>query len=441
MRRYDYFIKSLQAKAHYSREWVLRAMSVVLGDVKNGNYQWALRHTQDRVEVYVRNEDGWAWEELEDVKPYEIPFIYHESCGPIKAGDVENLAEDLPDGTWGDLLYNSRVLVYAAGRLIPYRVGPIDLGTDEKYILDKMQDDPAEGEDDPNTLYVKHYMRFGKAVGDLAGFEVFVPSVTERALQPPPDRDELRAKLLEEYKERLDDPVAQARIQDALVESYKNYIKGDPSEGFLYKKKSLNTALKRMFLIHGPEAGFDEGGRAKLIINSLQEGIDIKNYPHMVNSLRAGSFYRGALTALAGEDVDLMGRIFQNARIEPGFCGTPDTYEVKIDKRRIGRTIMVPVVTSAVDKGGVTNYKAVKITEENLGEYDGKVYGMFSPMYCITPRSDCCEVCMGDKLSQYPDSVGSMVAEIPSTMMARMMGSAHAKELKTTPLDIENFLR
>lgn len=429
MRRYDYFIKAMKAQAHYSREWVLRAMSVVFGEPKNGELKWGLRHNTNSVEVFVPNEKGeWGWETLEGAKPYEIAFIYHDSTGPIKAGDVENLTVDLPDGTWGDLLYNSRVIVYAAGRRIPYREGPIDLGEDERFILASMQDDPKDDVDVGDTLYVKHYMRFGKAVGDLAGFELFVPSVTERALQPPPDRDELRARLLEENKDNLDDPVAQARIQDTLVASYKKYIEGDPSEGFLYKRKSLNTALKRMFLIHGPESGFSEGGRSTLIVNSLQEGIDVAKYPDMVNSLRAGSFYRGALTALAGEDVDLMGRIFQNARIQPGFCGTTDTYDEVIDENCLGRTI--------VDKGA-----AVKITKENLNAYQGKVYGMFSAMYCIEARGDCCSVCMGDKLSQYPNSVGSMVAEIPSKMMQVMMGSAHAKELKTTPLDLENFLR
>lgn len=439
MRKYDYFTKALLAKAHYSREWVLRAMTVVFGDVTNGDIKWSLRHTKERVEVYVPSSEvvvtgsgasgeTWSWQVLEDAKPYEIAFVYHESTGPIKAGDIENLDRDLPDGTWGDLLYNSRVIVYAAGRRIPYREGPIDLGKDEMYIINNMKDDPEEGADVEGELYVKHYLRFGKAVGDLSGFEVFVPSVTERALQPPPGRDELRAELLEEYKDRLDDPVAQARIQDKLVESYRQYIKGDPSEGFLYKKKSLNTALKRMFLIHGPEAGFNEGGRAKLVVNSLQEGVDIKNYPIMVNSLRAGSFYRGALTALAGEDVDLMGRIFQNSRIVPGFCGTRDLMGDIINRNYLGRTIV---------DGDVP----VKLTEETISKYEGKYYGMFSAMWCITPGNDCCEVCMGDKLAAYPDSLGSMVSEIPSTMMARMMGSAHAKELKTTPLDIENFLR
>lgn len=430
MRKYDYFIGSLQAKAHYAREWMLRAMSVVVTPIVGEPTQWTLRHGEKDVEVYVPNgQNGWEWQKLEGVKPYEIPFIYHEATGPILSGAIENLDRDLPDGTWGDLIFNSRVLCYATGTRIPYIEGPIDLSSVEQIFIEELKDNPPPGTDDPAVIYIKHWLRFGKAIGDLAGYELFVPSVTEKALQAPANNKELRDQLLKENEGQLDDPVVQSKIQNALVKNYvDNNLKGDPSEGFLYKKKSLNTALKRMFLIHGPEAGFEEGGRAKLITNSLDEGLDIKHYPDMVNSLRAGSYYRGALTALAGEDVDLMGRIFQNARIGTGFCGTTETYNTEVSARRLGRTFVI-------------NEQPVLITKENLDEYKGKSYGMFSPVYCKLSRGDCCAVCMGTKLAAYPDSVGSMVAEIPSTMMAVMMGSAHAKELKTTALDIQNFLR
>lgn len=430
MRKYDYFIGSLKAKAHYSRSWMLRAMSVVIDDLSTDNAKWGLRHTKTHVEVFVPDGDSWGWQVLEDAAPYEIPFIYHDATGPIKAGDVENLDRDLENGTWGDLIFNSRILVYACGDRIKYMEGPVNLGAVEQIFVERMLDDPLPPmRMEEDKLYVFNWLRFGKAVGDIAGYELFVPSVTEKSLQAPANNVKLRDELFAAAGDNIDDPVEQARIQDALVANYiEHQLKGDPAEGFLYKKKSLNTALKRMFVIHGPEAGFSEGGRATLIKNSLDEGLDITKYPDMVNSLRAGSYYRGALTALAGEDVDLMGRIFQNARIVKDFCGTQNTFDVVIDKRRLGRTLL--------DDG-----TPVKITADNLSKYDGKLYGIFAPAYCLTPRGDVCTVCMGDKVSEYPDSLGSMISEIPSTMMAVMMGSAHAKELKTTPLDVAGFLR
>lgn len=435
MKKFDYFIGALNDKAHYDREWVLRAMSVVVTPLPDNPKPWSLRQTKTGVEVYVPDagvvdaNTQYHWEQLEGVAPYEIPFVYHDWAGPLQPGDLENVVTPIDNATWGDILFNSRVLVYACGAIVPFVLGPVNLGDLESRIVKDMKDNPRGDEPwVPGQMYVKHYMRFGKAVGDLAGYELFVPSVTERALQPPPNRDELRAQLLEQYKGQLEDPVVQTKIQTALVDSYKEWIKDDPSEGFIYKNKSINTALKRMFLIHGPEAGFEEGGRATLVINSLQEGIDITHYPTMVNSLRAGSYYRGALTALAGEDVDLMARVFQNALILPDFCGTKETYDVVVSKDYLGRTFNV-------------NGKMVKITEETLPEYKGKLLGMYSTDYCKSSRSDCCAVCIGDKLAAFPNSMGSMVGDVPSTMMLVMMGSAHAKELKTTPIDIDNFLR
>ena len=443
MKKFDYFIGALRDKAHYEREWVLRAMSVVVTPLPDNPKPWSLRQTKTGVEVYIPDNalggealpgaggspDKYHWEQLEGVAAYEIPFVYHDWAGPLRVGDLDNVLAPVDNTTWGDILFNSRVLVYACGDLIPYTLGPVDLGSLESRIVKDMIDNPRPGEPfAQGQMYVYHYMRFGKAVGDLAGYELFVPSITERSLQAPPNRTELRNQLLEQYKGQLEDPVVQTKIQTALVDSYKAWIKDDPSEGFIYKNKSINTALKRMFLIHGPEAGFEEGGRATLVINSLEEGIDTNHYPTMVNSLRAGSYYRGALTALAGEDVDLMSRVFQNALIQPDFCNTKETLEVEVAAGYMGRTFDI-------------NGERVMITEENFPTWKGKVLGMYSSNYCKTLRNDICSVCAGKKLAAFPNSMGSMVGDVPSTMMLVMMGSAHAKELKTTPLDIENFLR
>jgi len=420
----------MKAQAHYNREWILRAMTTVIGEIPGEPKPWTLRHTDKAVEVYVPNgNNGFDWEVLEDTKPYEIPFIYHDDCGPLRAGDVENLKEDRPeDNTWGDLIFNSRVLVYALGDRYPYQAGQVEIKKIAKIVCDKMISDVPEAEEDPAQIYVKHYKRLGRAIGDLCGYEIFIPSMTELSLQPPPDNKQLRDKLFEEHKGQLDDPVIQAKIQDIMIKNYMDMIKGNPAEGFLLKAKSFKTAIKRMFLIHGPEGGFEEGGRATLIPNSLLEGLDVNYYPEMVNSLRAGSFFRGALTALAGEDVDLMNRVFQNAKIVPEFCETDEQFIQKVESRRVGRNFLI-------------DGKIVQITEENLPEYEGRIYPMYSPGYCKTPNGDMCAICAGAKLAKYPDSLGSMIGDIPSVMMARMMASAHAKALQTTDLDVENFLR
>lgn len=435
MKKYDYFIAAMRAKAHYSREWMLRIFSVVISPsnpekaVTEKDY-WMLRHTEKEVQVCVQESGAFRWVKLEEAVPYEIPFIYHDFAGTVNPGDVENVVEQVNDVTWGDLLFNSRVLVYASGARMPWQTGPVDLGKLERKYTDVMVSDVPEDVEDPNTIYVKHYKRFGKAVADLAGYEMFVPSVTELSLRAPEDNKKLRDELFEEYKDSIDDPVTHVKIQEKLVNNYiDKHIKGTPAEGFLYKAKSLHTALKRMLLIHGPEAGFNEGGRAVLVPTSLEEGTSLKYMPEMVNSLRAGSYFRGVLTAMAGEDVDLIGRIFQNARIVTGYCGTQDTYDKELTGNLyLGRSLLI-------------DGKPLLLTEENIGQYKTGVQPLLSPLYCLQGHGDMCSTCAGKKISRFADGVGSMVQDIPSTMMARMMASAHAKQLKTVPLDVKNFLR
>lgn len=422
MLKKEYFLQSLRANAHYSREWVLRAFSTVISPGTDTPY--TLRHTKDAVEVYIPTDSSGEWVVLTDAIPYDIPFIYHDHCGMLYKGDIANIDGDIPDSTWGDLLINARVLVYACGDRIPYMVGPFSPGDIEKIFIKEMQDNPPFGiEPDPNVLYVSHWLKVGKAVGDLDGLEIFIPSITEHALQPYPGLEEDRARLLAMYTpSELRDPVIQVKIQNELVAKYKEYLKGDPSEGFIFKDKFVSTSLKQMFLIHGPEAGFSEGGQATLITSSLDEGLDVKYFPEMMNSQRAGAYFRGAMTALAGTDVDLIGRIFQNTRISDKFCGTKDVL------------LNVPVVKNLLERWMLIEGNRVQLTEDNLKDYLSTRQSFYDPSFCKTGDNDVCHICIGGRLAKYPTSLGSGVAGKQSVLMSVMMASAHAKTLTTVPL-------
>lgn len=429
MNRYDYFIASMKAKAHYDRDWMLRTLTVVITEPTDVQ-PYTLRHTESEVQVWVPDvSQAYSWQTLEGAIPFEIPFVYHEVLKhPVKAGDVENLKYDLEGVTWGDMLFNSRVLVFACGDLIDWMPGPVQLSKLNNIFAERMKDDPPKGQEVPGELYTYHWKAIGKAIGDLAGYECVIPSLTEKSLQPPADIKEHRERLLKENEGHLSDPVVQAKIQNELVDSYvKNQLKGDPAEGLIHSKKSINTAIKRMFLIHGPENGFETGGGGEFITTALIEKTDPSKRPVMINSLRAGSYYRGALTALAGEDVDLMGRIFQNVLIQEEFCGTEHGLDQIVEKRHLHRYIL-------------ENGERVHLTTENIDSYIGKIVEMLSPNYCLKSQGDICAFCVGSKIAKYATSVGSMVAEVPSTMMGAMMGSAHAKELKVTPIDMSTFL-
>lgn len=427
MLKRDLYFQAHRDGAHLRKNWVLQAFSVTRFKAAEARELWEFRYRPEGTDTW----DGSQWVEIDDVQPMAPVYFANEKL-TVSPGEVPNLHREV-ETTYGDVLFNWRVLVYAFGEHFEYTTGPIDVGAIERKIAELMKDDPLPGEtEDESVLYVSKYLKFGQACADLAGFtQLWVPAATPKTLQTHPDSRKLRAELLEKYKDRLHDPAIIAEIQNALVDLDKEWLKDDPSMGFFMNDKQFNTARKRMFMIHGPEAGFSEGGSAELIVNSLDEGWDMDKMPAMINSLRAGSYFRGALTALGGESVKFFMRIFQNTRISEKDCGTTLGME---------KLVTSDNYKSLVGFYEVTPQGPVGLTEEYLKSKIGHSLVVRSPLYCKTGLADFCEKCMGDTNAANPMSLGAEASQIGSAFMYVMMKAAHAKELKTARLRVSSFL-
>lgn len=177
----------------------------------------------------------------------------------------------------------------------------------------------------------------------------------------------------------------------------------------------------------GAEAGLEGGNKVDAITNSLDEGWDIKKFPSMNNNLRAGSFNRGAETALGGEAVKWLLRASSNVRVVDTDCGT--TIGKVIDLEESNKNLLLDF--SVVTKEG---YKT--ITDENeLGAYLGKKIMIRSPMYCKLTKTDYCKVCVGIKLAKNPTALSLVVSDYGSKMMYIFMQAVHGKALTTAKLD------
>lgn len=431
--KYDYFIQAVKDGTILHRDWIISHFTVVLRERSSNPKNYDLVHNEEdnRVEVFLNGD----WYHLENTGYLEIPYIYHEIVPLLKKGDIYNALTDIKDTTWGEMLFNQRVVAYAAGTYIPYLQHPISIKAIGQIFAKEMLDDPIDGNFDPSKIYVRDLMKLGQAIQDLGNYEFFVPSVDKVGLSAPKNNEELKNELFEKYKDKLDDPVIQAKIQDTLVENYKNHLKGSPAEGFIYKNKSVNTAIKRMFLLHGVEAGFGGAQKPIIIKKSLDQGLDTSEFPMMVNSLRNGAYSRGALTQLAGAGVNLLNRMFQNTMIDitttnkgiKGYCGTTDVEDMVItgDKKFIGRYMLVSGLPKVITEDDLKITKPVPV---------------FTPLWCKASGNDVCKICIGENLSQYPNSMGTVITKIASTMMDKMMGSAHAKEQVTTRIP-DNWLQ
>jgi hypothetical protein len=426
MLKRDLYFQAFNAGSHLRKKWILGAFAVTRHNTSIPNEQFDILYEREATSAWI---DG-KWEVITDIPPM-VPVF--KAMEPLKvyADEVPNLSETV-ETTYGDVMFNWRVLVYAFGSKFPYMVGPVSITSIERQLAKIMKDDPLpEEEDSPTEIYVRDYLQFGLAVSDLAGFtQLFVPTATAKALQTDPNVLPMRTKLLEENKDRLHDPAVVAEIQNKLVAMDKAWLKGDPSEGFFTGDKVWNTARKRMFLIHGPEAGFDEGGNAELVVNSLNEGWDITKLPAMINSLRAGSYYRGKLTALGGESVKFFLRVFQNTYISEVDCGTKLTM----------RKIVNENASSLIGTYRVTKDGLQLLDAEILATLKDQYIDVRTPQYCKTAASDFCQKCMGAHNSENPLGLGSGASDVGSTFMSVMMASAHAKQLKTARLKVNTFL-
>lgn len=428
MQKREFFLSALNALAHYERAMMLTLFNVTRPkkDVEPVPYQ--LRYNPDSTEAYVGDE----WVPIDDVEPMQPVFAPKEPLD-LEPGELLSVDRSV-ETSYGDALFNAYVLIPAFGAKLPYQVGDpyISVPKIERWIADNVLDNPQDEQYDPDQVYIRDYLQYADAIEDLASItQYLVLAVNERSLTTDPRFKELRAELLEKYKDRLHDPATQALIQDALIALDKAWIEADEVKDFYLKEKAFNTARKRMFLIHGPEAGFDEGGNAELVIPSLNEGWTLDQFEHKVNSLRAGSYFRGYLTAMGGESVKFFLRIFQNAKIVPDDCGVTYGWHTTINGDNANAIVGMYQITGK----GLTHLDA-----DRVKSLMGQPVEIRSPLFCKAPHGDYCQYCMGSINSSSPTSIGTSASKVGSTFMDVMMASAHAKELKTAPIQFNTFL-
>lgn len=418
MHKRDYFLAAMKAGCYRYKQWVIEAFSITK-PLENDTRPYPYALVPKNGFWYFLNPETNEMEQVEGTYKDEPAFHFKDEL-VLAVGDLPNVKKNVTT-TYGNVLFNQTVLVYAFGDKVEYMTGPIKVSAVEKIIEKRLQDEPKDGQPrDPNALYVSEYRRFNEAILSLAGYtQLCVPSATPRSLTTDPQIRVRRKELLEEYKDRLHDPVVLAKIDAELVAMDKAWIKGDPAEGFYIKDKSYNVVRKKTFLMQGVEQGFDI--KSDVIPQSLDEGWDIKYLPAMGNALREGSYSRGALTALGGEAVKFNYRIFQNSRVTEEDCGSNMGLPVDVTEQTASWYINSTAIT---DKGQVL------ITEENLKQFVGKSVKIRSPIYCKTSDANFCATCIGKEIATTPDALGTYSADFGSQMMSRMMSAMHGKALQ-----------
>jgi hypothetical protein len=352
----------------------------------------------------------------------------------IRKGEVPNLnTQDEITTDYGKLLTNYTLLINAFGKKVEYINKKFSISDVEKIILPRFKANPKEGDAlNENDIYVNEYLTLADATGYVAGMALIcVPTSSPKSIVRPDWVIPLRDKLVKQYAGHLDDPTVVAKIEAELVAKYNEWIKGDDSLNFLLNnKKDIGINKKKLFLSIGAEVGLDSNStKVHYIQKSLSEGWDLKEFKHLNDSLRLGSYSRGQETELGGVSFKYLIRSSQNLNVTIDDCGSTDGRELYVNDITKNRLVGFKMLL---------NSKWYKVnTLDEAGTYLGKTVKVRSPMYCKAEQTDYCKACLGETLSLNPKGLSIAVAGYGSTLLLIKMKAAHGKALILERMDLE----
>jgi hypothetical protein len=430
----EYFFAACNADAYKYREWVINCFNAggVLTSKEErdkADIKYPYQLYRDEGSVYFIKPDGGS-EQLDDYPADGAMFAFKDRV-TLAANEMPNQRAPV-ETCYGECYINYLIRIYPFGTMLDFIPGKVKTTTILKKILPIMQDNPEDGNFEDGVIYVKNFLLYVDAVMTLMGLvPLAVPSATPRTVTTNPEILKVRDRLLEENKDRLHDPAVIAGIDKQLTTLDREWIEGDPEKGFYIKNKSFDVARKRMFLFHGAEAGFSTDGSIDVVVNSLSEGWDLSKLPAMANSVREGSFSRGAETALGGEAVKFFQRVLQNASITVDDCGTNLGFPTHITKENLELYVGLYIQTGT----GWQSYDT-----EGIQQFVGKEVLVRSPQFCQAPETDFCKKCMGDKLSLSPNSLASSASEVGSVFLNAFLKKMHGTALILAKYDYKSSL-
>lgn len=453
MNKREYFLKAMQAEEFRRKAWVISAFALTReapDAYKADPYPYRLIQTPagyffvdpDNNNQLSPIEGGRAGEPLFGVK--ETLMIGVVDKIPNFISEVKTM-ERVTETTYGRLLWNYVVTIHGLKGKVPYqnqRTMPKDI---EAMILPRRKPNPENPADmavpaDMDAveraklpIYVEDYVAFCDAIFYLTGFtQLCVPTATPKMIVPPKGLDVLRKKLLEEYKDRLDDPSVIATIDAELVKFDKEYMKGDLSDGFLLSDKAFKLIRKRLFGMVGADQGLRDTVKADAVTNSLVEGVDVNKLPTLINVARASSYRRGAETQKGGESVKWLLRASSNMSITVDDCGSKLGEFVPITEKNKAKLVGFTLVAA----NGTHKIQTI----EDADHYVGKTVMVRSPMYCQLDKTDYCKTCAGDQLSENPNGLSAAVSDYGNKFLYISLKSAHGSALELVKLDVKSSI-
>lgn len=434
MLKRDFFILALKEQKFKFRSWVFSVFSMTKNpsesmeayDIRINNNQYEF--FDPKTESFIVIDDAVS----------DKPLFNHKDPIEVSNSDVPNIAIDkgMIKTTYGNVFFNYLALVYAFNTKIPFQTGKVSIKKIEEIIAYNLTDNPKDKNEarDPKKIYVDEYLRFTQAVYYMMVFsQLFVPGGGEKAITYSPEILKLKAELLEKYKDKLNDPVTVAKIEAELIKLDKEFLKGDPdAEGFLFSDKSINIVRKKMFLMLGLEAGVDTNEESETVVKSLDEGWDVSKFAALNNTVRSGSYNRGAQTMLGGESVKWLLRASSNLAITQDDCETDIGLTIRVSENK---------KEFILSRYVIENGQSILITKDNIDQYINKDIVLRSPMFCKLDNTDFCKKCCGEKLTTHETGLSMAVSEYGSEFLGIFMSMMHSTGISLQRLKFKELLK
>lgn len=365
------------------------------------------------------------------------PLFYMQERITLPSGFHPMVKKDMVT-TFGILLFNVVIFYESVGLIQPY-INREFKGSDiNNFYIERMADNPPEGEEvTEGKVSVDDCIKLLQNIYFLEGLgQYFIKPGGLDTLTVDPSILKRKKELFEKHKDELDNPVVFNSIVDELVNMDKEIQLNGPSKDFYINPGFITNARKRMFIAFGIEPNHAEGGWVP-ITNSLDDGTDLTNLVHYINTAVEGSYGRGKATGEGGARVKETIRLTSRFRVNENItdCGSKTTEAILLHPL---------IIDSWVGGKFLEGNKVINLTKDNKRDYVNKVVNMRVPQYCkagLEEKETYCKTCLGDKLGAVAEQLSSELTLIPTGYMLQRMKGMHVAGTNNVTLDLDVCLK
>lgn len=434
MQKFEYLLYAVQQKAYLNLDWIISAFTFTQPNSNKieNPYPGQLVREPFGVFYYDENKERQPIE-VKDPKPNQPLFNKYEAVSITKAA-LPIITGEKIETTISRLLLNLLVIYEPFYGRLSYINQPFTPSDVEKLIAPKLKDTLKEGEKKVDgVFYTDEYIRFSKAVTFIEQLsKIFAQSVRKAGLLPPPGIKEFKQQLLKKYEGKLRDPGEMVKFQAELNAYDKAYLeKNDTSYGKFMAGQKIIGARSKSWLTQGGEGNsFIDQLDIVPITQPLTEGIDFdpEKFMSICNTIRYGSFAKGAETVNGGVVAKALMVALDTWRIIPGDCTTK--FSAKRFYTEKEASLLIGVYVIANDKPLLIE------TIDQAKQYVNREIKVRSPQYCRRPGTETCSVCAGKDLARFPNGLVIPAMEVSSGIMSDSLKKMHQTNAQTRSMDL-----